>query len=195
MSKGLFTLTEPSAQQLQNLLERNQGAPFSYEAVGASRRGELPEGYNIDRHRLRLGSSRKMFEAGRRAIRSWAMFDLGWVSIYPRKPDILPGAVVAVVASHFGFWSANLSRVVYVEDQDSVFGFAYGTLPEHAESGEERFTVTWNESDDSVWYEVLAFSKPRHPAARAGYPLSRMLQRRFARDSMAAMQRYVRAAI
>ena len=115
------------------------------------------------------------------------MFDLGWVNIFPRDIDIQPGAVVAAVVSHFGFWSVNISRVVYVDEQDASYRFAYGTLDEHTESGEERFTVTWNQSDGSVWYDVLAFSKPNHTLARIGYPLSRMLQKRFARDSIAAL--------
>ena len=40
------------------------------------------------------------------------------------------------------------------------FGFAYGTLREHAESGEERFTVEWSRDDDRVWYDILAFFAP-----------------------------------
>ncbi|HEV3306332.1 MAG TPA: DUF1990 family protein [Candidatus Sulfotelmatobacter sp.] len=67
------------------------------------------------------------------------------------------------------------------------FGFAYGTLGEHAESGEERFTVEWSRDDDSVWYDILAFSRPRQMLARLGYPLSRLLQKRFAEDSKAAV--------
>jgi uncharacterized protein (UPF0548 family) len=71
------------------------------------------------------------------------------------------------------------------------FGFAYGTLPGHAESGEERFTVEWHEADGAVWYDILAFSRPRRLLARLGYPLARRLQKRFARDSAAAMRRAV----
>jgi hypothetical protein len=67
------------------------------------------------------------------------------------------------------------------------FGFAYGTLAEHAESGEERFTVEWHGEDDTVWYDVLAFSRPRQVLARLGYPLSRLLQKRFAEGSKATM--------
>jgi uncharacterized protein (UPF0548 family) len=65
--------------------------------------------------------------------------------------------------------------------------FAYGTLPEHGERGEERFTVEWRREDDSVFYELYAFSRPNHLIARLGYPLARRLQRRFARDSLRAM--------
>jgi uncharacterized protein (UPF0548 family) len=59
------------------------------------------------------------------------------------------------------------------------------------ESGEERFTIEWRREDDSVWYDLLAFSRPRHRLARSGAPLSRRLQRRFARDSLHAMMRAV----
>jgi uncharacterized protein (UPF0548 family) len=124
------------------------------------------------------------------------MFDIGWLRIFPPKPEIRKDAMVAVAASHLGFWSVNVSKVVYVVESEGVrpsFGFAYGTLAEHVESGEERFLVSWNPSDDSVWYEIVALSKPRHILAKAGYPISRVLQKRFGRDSLAAVRRRVRA--
>lgn len=34
------------------------------------------------------------------------------------------------------------------------FGLLYGTLVEHAASG-ERFTVEWSRDDDRVWYDIL----------------------------------------
>jgi len=47
--------------------------------------------------------------------------------------------------------------------------------------------VEWNRDQDRVWYDILAFSRPRKILARLGYPLSRSLQRQFARASKAAM--------
>jgi uncharacterized protein (UPF0548 family) len=182
----LFTLTEPTEHQILTLIEKNGDAPFSYAAVGATRQGPLPHGYNVDRNRIRLGAGSEVFNRAQQALRSWAMFDLGWTRIFPRQAEIQPGAVVAAVVSHFGFWSVNLSRIIFAEDE---IGFAYGTLAEHAASGEEKFSIVRNASDDSVWYDVLAFSKPNHALAKLGYPLARVLQKRFARDSMAAMQR------
>ena len=41
------------------------------------------------------------------------------------------------------------------------FGFAYGTLPDHAGSGEEGFLVEWGREEGSVWYDILALSRPR----------------------------------
>lgn len=98
--------------------------------------------------------------------------------------------MVAVLARHLGFWSLNSARIVYtVEEGDAVerFGFAYGTLPGHAERGEEFFSVEWDHSDDSVHYAVFAFSRPNHLLVWPGYPFSRMLQKRFSRDSRLAM--------
>jgi uncharacterized protein (UPF0548 family) len=87
-------------------------------------------------------------------------------------------------------WSLNACRVVYVIDEPERFGFAYGTLPNHIERGEERFLIE-RQSDDSVWYDILAFSQPRHPLVRAGFLYARRLQKRFARDSLGVMKSVV----
>lgn len=76
-------------------------------------------------------------------------------------------------------------------DEPARFGFAYGTLPRHVEQGEERFLV--ERVGDEVFYDILAFSRPRHPSARLGYPLMRRWQKRFGHDSAAAMRRAVQA--
>jgi uncharacterized protein (UPF0548 family) len=71
------------------------------------------------------------------------------------------------------------------------YGFAYGTLPGHAESSEERFTVEWHEAGGAVWYDILAFPRPRHVLARLGYPWVRRVQKRFGRGSAVAMPKAV----
>jgi uncharacterized protein (UPF0548 family) len=101
---------------------------------------------------------------------------------------------VAVLARSSSLWWLNACLIVYVVDEEGPvrrFGFAYGTLPGHAATGEERFTVEWHEHDDAVWYDILAFSRPRHCLARLGYPSVRRVQKRFARGSAAAMLRAV----
>ena len=72
------------------------------------------------------------------------------------------------------------------------YGFAYGTLPDHGERGEERFTVELD-TDQTVWYDLYAFSRPS-AVARVAYPFTRLLQKRFATDSKAAMQKAVHYA-
>jgi uncharacterized protein (UPF0548 family) len=121
------------------------------------------------------------------------MFDVGWIGVFPTDAPIEVGTTVAVLARHHGFRSLNACRIVYLIDEDDGdvrrCGFAYGTLPEHAERGEERFTVEWRRDEGSVHYDLYAFSRPNHLLARIGHPLARRLQRRFARDSIGAMLR------
>lgn len=166
--------------------------PFSYTEVGATHGGapDAPAGYVVDRYRVRLGEGEEAFGRAVAALRAWRMFDLGWTRLLPGDASIEEGVTVAVLARHLGFRSLNAARIVYlVEDSGSVVrrGFAYGTLPGHAARGEERFTVQWDRRSDAVHYDVLAISRPNHPLAWLGYPLVRWLQRRFARDSRAAM--------
>ena len=84
------------------------------------------------------------------------------------------------------------ARIVYVIEEPRRFGFAYGTLPGHVERGEERFCVEW-QGDDTVWYDREAFSQPRYWMVRLGKPIARRVQRRFGRESKAAMLRAVTA--
>jgi uncharacterized protein (UPF0548 family) len=188
---AVFLLLKPTAERIEQFLAAQGHRPFSYREVGYSRRGG-PPGYKADHNRVRLGEGRATFARAVEAIRSWKMFDLGWVAAFPAADAIEPGAIVAVRCRHFGFWSLNACRIVYlVDDEGPVvrFGFAYGTLPDHAERGEERFTVEWHHGDGSVWYDIYAFSRPNHPMARLAYPLARLLQKRFVRSSKRAMAR------
>jgi uncharacterized protein (UPF0548 family) len=186
----IFTLREPSQAKVDAFLLRAKDQPFSYPEIGSTR-WKIPEGYIVDHNRITLGSGRETFRRAIAAIRAWEMFNIGWARLLPHNTPIEIGTTVAVVVRHFGFWSKSACRTVYVIEQERLFGFAYGTLQQHAERGEERFSVVWNDEDDSVVYDILAFSTPGQWQTRIANPLARMLQRRFARDSMAAMQRAV----
>jgi uncharacterized protein (UPF0548 family) len=164
---------------------------FTYRAVGATA-AVPPTGYAVDRTRIKLGEGERVFAAARAALERWEQFRLGWVETWPPDAPIQVGQVVAVMARLFGWWLLNACRIVYVVDEGGPvkrYGFAYGTLPEHVEWGEERFTVEWHKEEDAVWYDMVAFSRPQQLLARLGYPFARRLQKRLARDSAAAMVR------
>ena len=190
----MFLLTKPSAQRVRELIAAQYDLPFSYPEVGATRTTP-PQAYYIDHNRLQLGVGNECFDRAVRAIRSWKQFDLGWVEPVPRDTPIALHAAVGVLARHFGFWSLNVSRIVYLIDETGPvqkFGFAYGTLASHVERGEERFTIEWHRNNDSVWYDILAFSRPNKPLIKLGLPIARRLQRRFAKDSLKTMAQAVR---
>ena len=118
------------------------------------------------------------------------MFNFAWLHLCWPDAPIETGTTVGVLAHLPGFWSLNACRIVFVIDEEGEvrrYGFAYGTLPEHVERGQESFVIEWHSKDDSVWYDILAYSRPNHFLAKMGYPVTRLLQKRFARDSMNAM--------
>ncbi len=191
----MLSLRKPSAETISQFLAGQASEPFSYSAVGATA-ATPPAGYVVDRTRVKLGEGEPVFRAAIAALRRWEQFRLGWVDAWPTNTPIQVGGVVAVMGRAIGLWWLNSCRIVYVVDESgacSKFGFAYGTLPGHVESGEERFLVEWNQETQSVEYEILAFSRPNHFVSRVGYPVVRRKQRRFGRDSAAAMLRAVRS--
>jgi uncharacterized protein (UPF0548 family) len=187
----MFLRRKPTEEFVRKFVSAQQHLPFSYSQVGATQ-SQPPGGFTVDHNRIKLGAGEETYKRAVSALRSWQQFELGWVTVVPPGEALVVGTTVAVQAKTFGFWSLNAARIVYVIDerkaQEAKFGFAYGTLPDHVERGEERFTVEWhNDEDDSVWYDIYAFSHPKHPLVRIGFPVTRMLQKRFVRDSLAAM--------
>ncbi len=189
----MLSLRKPSADALRRFLAAQRELPFTYEAVGATA-GTPPAGYVVDRTRIKLGEGEPVFRSAIAALKRWEQFNLGWVGAWPSDTPIQKGEVVAVMGRAVGVWWLNACRVVHVVDGDgpiSKFGFAYGTLPGHVESGEERFLVEWDREGNGVWYDIVAFSRPHQFPARLGYPVVRRLQKRFGRDSAASMLRAV----
>ena len=190
----MFFLTKPSDERIQRLIDSWRKSPFNYPEVGQSL-GPTPAGYASNHARIRLGYGESTFNKAVEALRSWKMFDLGWVSVCRPDAGIEVGTTIAVLARHFGFWSLHPARIIFLIDDDDgqmrKSGFAYGALEGHGEQGEETFIIEWRHADDGVWYDLRSFSKPGRLLAKLGYPLTRMLQRRFARESTQTMFRTV----
>lgn len=186
----MFLLAKPDTAMIERFLQHCEDDDFSYPEVGASRETE-PVGYAVDHNRVKIGNGERDFERAKLAINNWEMFDIGWVNLLPRQAEISANSTVGILIQHFGFYSLNAARIVYVLDENSEkvrrYGFAYGTLPEHGEIGEERFSVELNLASGDVWYDLYAFSRPGMLLAKIGYPLTRYLQRSFAHDSKRAM--------
>lgn len=182
----MFRITEPTDRDVIEFISSQRDLPFTYAEVGATN-ATPPAGYTVDHNRVQLGNGQETYERAVAALKTWRQFDLGWVTIAPSGVTVETGATVAVKARAFGTWSLSATRVVYMIEEPRRFGFAYGTLPDHVERGEERFMIEWL-PDDTVWYDILAFSQPKHPLVRLSAPLARRLQKRFARDSLIRMK-------
>ena len=166
---------------------------MSYGPVGIVGAGSARHPrWGLDEAIVAIGRGETDFERARAALMAWKQFDIGWVETFPRDAPVAVGTVVAVLIRHLGFWSLNGCRVLYsvgCPDDVSRFGFAYGTLTNHAEAGEELFEVFLDPQTDEVMYRIRARSWPQAALARVGQPIVRVLQARFRRHSAAAMQR------
>lgn len=192
----MLFIRKPQPESIRGFLENQAKLDVTYAGVGTTA-GEPPSGYAVDHTRCRLGEGEIVFAVAKAALENWQQFRLGWLGAWPAKTRLREGEVVAVVARSIGLWWLNACRIVYVVDQElenKKFGFAYRTLPDHAGSGEERFLI---EMDDAgtVWYDILAFSRPHHLLAYVGYPYVRHVQRRFGKQSAAAMQKIAAAEL
>ena len=140
----MLLFSEPSEQQINRFLARASSLEFSYSELGATNSTVLPPLFTVDRNRVQIGSGRLAWERAVAAIKKWEMLNIPWVRLYWPTAPIVEGSNVAVLAKHLGCFWLNACRVVYVIDQNGPtrrLGFAYGTLTDHAESGEERFLV------------------------------------------------------
>jgi uncharacterized protein (UPF0548 family) len=181
----VFYLLQSSDDAARSVLDALRDRAFNYPDVGATR-GEPPAGYALDRYGAELGRGADVFARARDAIRKFMMYPAPWTRVVSLGP-IAEGTVFGTWIRHFGFWSLNPCRILDVNDEPERFGFAFGTVEGHSEAGEERFNVV-RDADGRIAYDVTAVSRPHHPLARLGAPLARRLQRKFQRESCAAMR-------
>jgi uncharacterized protein (UPF0548 family) len=189
----MFMARRPCAEAVDRFLLASQDLPLSYGPVGIVRSQTARQ--RLDEETVAIGRGETEFERARAALLAWKQFDIGWVETFPRHAPVAVGTVVAVLIRHLGFWSLNGCRVLYGvggPDDAARFGFAYGTLTNHAEAGEELFEVFIDPETDEVKYRIRAVSWPHAMLARVGQPIVRVLQARFRRDSAAAMKRATR---
>ena len=189
----MFILRRPSDAKINGFLSQCESDTFSYPEVGSTA-GHVTSGYNIDHNRIKLGEGSQTFERAREAVRAWKMFGFDWVTLCWPDTPIESGRTVAILVQHLNFYSLNAARIVYTIDETGDierFGFAYGTLTNHGEIGEERFSVEHHRKTGEVWYDLYAFSRPGSALAKLGYPVSRYFQKAFAADSKSSMLRAV----
>ena len=183
----MFLLRRPSQSAIEGFLRDSQELPLSYGPVGIVNQ---PHHRNLDESIVVIGNGRSGFERACSALLAWKQSNIGWMEIFPKESPAA-GHVVVILARHLGFWSLNACRVLYFVGGpgEARFGFAYGTLTNHAVAGEELFEVFIDSESGEVMYRIRAVSWPHAVLAQIGRPFSRWLQARFRRDSASAMKR------
>lgn len=161
---------------------------LTYAERGATA-SSMPAAYRHDHWEADLGSfDEASFDRLSAALLEWRVQRGAGLSIYPAQLVRL-GLTFAFWFRLAGVYVTAAGRVVYVTSEPRSRGFAYGTLPQHPEQGEEAFHLV--RAGSRMSFRVTAFSRPRHPLARAGAPVSRLAQVRMNQ----AYLRSMRAAI
>lgn len=185
--RNVFSLRKPSAGRLARLVAEQSELELTYSEQGATA-GELPAGYHHDQWQADLGPfSQEKFERLAAGLRRWQVQLGSGMTNFPAEP-VSPGLTFALsfgLTEGFGYVTIA-GRVIYVTEEPDRHGFAYGTLPDHPERGEEAFHLV--RRGDSLVFVVRAFSRPRHPLARIGAPVARIMQRRMSHRYLAAMR-------
>jgi uncharacterized protein (UPF0548 family) len=195
----VFLARRPSDARMSQILAEVSDAPLTYAEVAATAHpGELPAGYHHVRAATVLGRGEQAFAAAVAGLRAWQLHRRQGFRVVPADPPVAVGTVVAVDVPLAVLHVIAACRITWVVDEPARFGFGYGTLPVHPESGEEAFVVERASAGDGggeVTLAITAFSRPRHPLVRLGGPVARWQQGRATKGYLDALAAHVREAV
>jgi uncharacterized protein (UPF0548 family) len=177
-------------QSMDRLLATSSEARPTYPEVGATLRGEHPEGYRHDTYQSQLGNGRTVFRRASSGLQTWKSHEVPGVNVLPHNTAIEPGGTVVVTLGTPWLAIAAPCRIVGIVDESDRWGFAYGTLPGHPEQGEEFFIVSIHD-DDAVRFTISAFSRPGDAVTRIAGPIARAVQAAGTTGYLKALQRFV----
>jgi len=171
------------------MTRRHDHDAVTYPEVGATR-GELPDGYrHIEREAL-LGRGDELFARASAAVLSWGVQTGSGIRVRGAEPGAdaaRPLGVGDTVVLRIPPWPRDVPcRVVYLVDEPTRRGFAYGTLPGHPETGEEAFVV--ERRGDAVVLRIRAFSRASGWFFRLGTPVLLLLQELYTRRYLRALR-------
>ncbi len=184
-------IVRPSdAVAMQRLLGDLESAEPTYSDIGATLAGTPPEGFAHDHYAAVLGHGSEAFQRAVTGLKTWEAHRLPGMRVFPDGQEIRTGATVVVTLGTSIAALAVPCRIIGVIDGQTRWGFAYGTLPGHPEQGEESFVVSIA-PDQTVRFEIDAFSRPGDPLVRLSGPIGRGIQRGGTGSYLRALKRFV----
>lgn len=185
-------------------------APFSTEDCQEL----IKAGYAINHAKMKLGSGIQTYEKAKKLIEKWRHFQLKWASV-ESSTCIRAGERFCVCSQELFSWVSMPLEILYANNYEvsngtqpspsyspaslanpkvsklkAAYCFGSGTLQGHLLAGEERFSVELDD-DDTVWYDVLSFSRPAHFLSLLARPYVYYKQKLFAQQSAQAMLKAV----
>jgi uncharacterized protein (UPF0548 family) len=175
--------------ELDRILRRAQDASPTYDHVGSTLGDVVPPRVQ-DRRFERLVDG--TIAQARAALERWSPHDGIRARIVPEGAAPSVDLTVVVVAPFGPLEMAVPDRVVAVVDEADRVGFAYGTLPGHAETGEELFLAE-AVAPGRLRLIVRVHARPATTLARLGTPVVVLFQRLAARRYLAAWAEAIQA--
>ena len=164
---------------------------LTYSHVGETLRTNLigspvPRFRSLERSAV-IGSGRADFERASAKVLLWGIqTGSGMTVAGATGVPLVAGDEVRLTIPFGPFRVPAPARVVYVVDEPSRAGFAYGTLPGHPERGEEAFLVDLAD-DGTVTVTIRAFSRPANWFWALGAPVLRLAQELYTRRYLRAL--------
>ena len=178
------------SEGMQRLVESLRNSEPTYPQVGATLTGgSRLEGFRHDRYQADLGRGPQTFLRAVEGLKTWKAHRLPGVQVFPSAQRIEIGGTVVVTLGTPVVALAAPCRIVGVIDEPTRWGFAHGTLPGHPEQGEEAFVVST--SDESVRFDIMAFSRPGDSVVRLSGPIGRGVQRTGTKAYLRALRKFV----
>jgi uncharacterized protein (UPF0548 family) len=187
----MFVRPSDSAAMLR-LLEELGGTEPTYDELGATLVGKRPEGFHHHGYDVMLGSGPDVFARAVSGLQGWEAHRIAGVRVFPEGAAIAKGTTVIITLGTPLLALAAPCRIVSIIDGQNRWGFAYGTLPGHPEQGEEAFVVSIA-PDETVRFEIEAFSRPSDLLVRMSGPVGRGFQQGGTRNYLSALKRFVTA--
>jgi uncharacterized protein (UPF0548 family) len=136
-----------------------------------------------------LGTGDSVWNRGIDGLHLWVAHTGAGAMVFPLGAALAEGETVLVVLRTGPFFVVAPCRIVYVLDEPTRFGFGYGTLPGHPESGEESFVID-RDARGGVRFVVTAISRPAALLARLGAPVARRVQSRVTSRYLESLRRF-----
>jgi len=175
---------------MKQMVEDLEDATPTYSDIGATLAGKRPDGFHHDHYETVLGSGPEALQRAVIGLKTWQAHRLPGVRVFPDSQEIHTGANIVVTLGTPVVALAAPCRIVSVIDGQTRWGFAYGTLPGHPEQGEEAFVVSMS-PDQTVRFEIEAFSRPGDPLVRLSGPIGRGIQKGGTGGYLRALKRFV----
>jgi uncharacterized protein (UPF0548 family) len=202
----VLTFFPPTDAALATFAHAKRNASLSYSNVGCTAEETQPPGFWRDESRVALGTGREFFDAACELVARGEFYPPEMLPLFalrrPFQPDDVVLNVYRVSLAPVP-WLVMPTRILNLFDEvvDSPegrihrSGFTYGTLEGHAECGEERFAVEWEEATDCVSFSIVAVSRPASWFVWLGVPFARREQARFRRLASHRLTQLVARAV